>query len=74
MTVKELIKKLSEFDPLMEVFFGEQVCEGDHEFTPSVEEVYTKEGKFKENSWTTDAEEKRNGTFAIDTVVILDMQ
>lgn len=72
MTVKKLIEELSKHDPLMEVFFAADVCSDHFEFTPSVEEVYTKEVKFKESSWKSDAEEKRNGTFAIDTVVVLD--
>ena len=69
MTVKNLIEKLSKFDPLMDVFFADNLSE---DINDSVEQVYTKELKFKESHDKTDEEEMANGTFAVETVVILD--
>lgn len=71
MTVKELQKELSKFPDDMEVFVGERLTEFSYGLVNS---CYSKEISFTEDHNGTDEDEIENGTFALETVVILDEQ
>lgn len=69
MTVKELKEKLSKYPDNMEVFVAERLTE----FTYGlVNSCYSKEIRFTEDPYGTDEDEIENGTYSLETVVILD--